>query len=657
MKHLFCYEDILICFIGALAYGFTYTIPTALGINIYLSVAICCLLGWQIENLMANFINSDFFKGSLLRKIFLTILIATVFITLNIVSIKSLDHNLIDDVAEMAFYLFFIPLIGFLITITKHNLRAKKLRKLYGDGSDGVLLNTKLFSKLVNKYIGKNKEIKKEYTKKYAVKTRTGIYVGKKENQVVHYLGIPYAKQPIEHLRWKAPVDLEDDNKVYEAYYFGSSCYQPESEYFSLFNMGEDCLNLNIWKSSKRKLSNAPVLVYIHGGAYSSGTSAFPSYYGQRFVKKNKNIIYVSINYRLNLFGSIDFSETLDADEYKDSKNLFLQDQIAALKWIKENISNFGGNPDNITLIGDTTGAMGIAHLAVCNKAKNLFKKAILLSAYTEFVISQNALKTSSNRLLKKFNATKVNDLINLDISEIMPVVNEDLLFGAVADDVYIQSNIHKAFEQGLAKDIDIIIGISGNEFGSWVTFMSEDIAEAYTDVYLNELIENSPKEKQLSLTSYLKELENYGFSKKEARQRLFNDYFFKLNLLNLSKMHVKGKGTTRIFYWNLYSPIKKFGSSSIGAILSILSNNVLSEFFGFNEYSKVEKFFQRLLVNFIKNDIPEIKTGEFYHEKSIKWPQLNNDKNDVLLYISRDDIKTQPTNLIEKYINTKDFF
>ena len=202
--------------------------------------------------------------------------------------------------------------------------------------------------------IGENKIITGEYAKNLSVTCNNGIFVGLQKDNVLSFKGIPYAKPPIGNLRWKRPILLENSNKVFQAYYFGKSPIQTEieSELGSYYPQSEDCLKLNIWLNTKNESTDKTVMVFIHGGSYGWGGTSDPLYDGHNLVNKFPDIILVTIEYRLGVFGFIDFSSLDEKGEYKSSSNLGLLDQICALKWIKKNINNFGGNPDNITIFG-----------------------------------------------------------------------------------------------------------------------------------------------------------------------------------------------------------------------------------------------------------------------------------------------------------------
>ena len=208
-----------------------------------------------------------------------------------------------------------------------------------------------------------------------AVKTRYGTFNGfVDEKGVKTWLGIPYAQPPVGNLRWQAPQPLKPSNKTFDAKKFGFIACQDidENEGASTKPQSEDCLTLNIWTRGKKK--NLPVMVFIHGGGFQAGGSADPLYNGTNFAAAN-DVILVTFNYRINIFGFVNFG-AIDSS-FEDSGYLGLKDQIAALQWIKENIAEFGGNPDNITIFGESAGSASVLFLTVADSAKNLFQKAI----------------------------------------------------------------------------------------------------------------------------------------------------------------------------------------------------------------------------------------------------------------------------------------
>lgn len=211
----------------------------------------------------------------------------------------------------------------------------------------------------------------------------TGTYEGVSNDGIQEFFGIRYAA-PVE--RWKPATDVTttSDDQI-DATKWGPCCTQPynEVEIASQGELSEDDLNLNIWTKDVAT-TDKPVFVYIHGGAFINGGSHDPMYEGENFIKnvpEGEDAVFVSINYRTNIFGNIYLNDLEGyTDEYKYAPNLFLLDQIQALKWISENIEGFGGDPGNVTVCGQSCGGMSISYMLAMEDATQYFQKAIIES-------------------------------------------------------------------------------------------------------------------------------------------------------------------------------------------------------------------------------------------------------------------------------------
>lgn len=210
------------------------------------------------------------------------------------------------------------------------------------------------------------------------IQTTHGPIEGKKEQGLWAFLGIPYGKAPVGELRWKAPLPADEWKEVRDATHYGPRAVQRhEQRYHDQAVYSEDCLNLCVWTPScdeKRR----PVVVYIHGGGHFEGSNSDVPFDGPHLIGKREAVM-VSINYRLGILGYLDLSSFL-GDEYQCSGNCGLLDQILALKWVQENIAAFGGNPDNVTVMGQSAGGKSVAHLMMTPLAKGLFHKAVIQS-------------------------------------------------------------------------------------------------------------------------------------------------------------------------------------------------------------------------------------------------------------------------------------
>ena len=253
------------------------------------------------------------------------------------------------------------------------------------------------------------------------VVTATGTYIGQEKNGVSEFLGISYAA-PIK--RWQPPeAPKTTSDEVIYAQEWGPSCIQIDDkvEVASQWKQDEDCLDLNIWTKDINS-KNKPVMVFFHGGGNWRGGTYDPSYYGGNFVKNlndKEDCIMVTVNFRLGIFGSLNLSSLNGyTEEYKDSINLNVLDQIRALEWINENIENFGGNPENVTIFGQSAGGGAVSALLTIDKAKGLFHKVIAESGniFNREISIEQSLK----------NAEKVFDILEVSSLEELLAITDD---------------------------------------------------------------------------------------------------------------------------------------------------------------------------------------------------------------------------------------
>ena len=229
-----------------------------------------------------------------------------------------------------------------------------------------------------------NSEIKGGYDKAHAVKCVNGTFVGTEEHGVVSWLGIPYAKPPVGGRRFKAPEYVDASERVFEAKYYGKGAFGSLGYPDCIQKlMSEDCLYLNIWLNADDKSVKKPVMVWIHGGAYVVGSGSQASYSGANLVQAHSDIIMVTINYRLNMYGFMDFSSVPGGEDFKTAPCNGLLDQAMALRWVHENIAAFGGDPDNVTIFGQSAGGGSVSILPVMKEANRYFQKVIAQSGST----------------------------------------------------------------------------------------------------------------------------------------------------------------------------------------------------------------------------------------------------------------------------------
>lgn len=241
-------------------------------------------------------------------------------------------------------------------------------------GQDGQLLLTLALLVLLVSQV--RADVGGQHTPEVA--TAQGALAGIFLDGVRQFRGIPYALPPVGKRRWRAPQPPAQWSGLRDASAFGPGCVQPPAPTDSIYfdepaSMSEDCLTLNIW--APNDASNAPVVVWIHGGALLRGNSASPLYDGTHFARRG--IVFVSINYRLGVLGWLAHPALSAESPDRVSGNYGLLDQVRALQWVQENITAFGGNRDNVTIMGESAGALSVAYLLASPEARGLFHKAI----------------------------------------------------------------------------------------------------------------------------------------------------------------------------------------------------------------------------------------------------------------------------------------
>lgn len=332
---------------------------------------------------------------------------------------------------------------------------------------------------------GENREIHGEYDKDLAAKTVSGIYVGKVDaDNVVSWKGIPYAKQPVGDLRWKAPQTPDGSDKVYEAYYFGHSSVQVEGgdEPSSLYPQGEDCLNLNVWNNYSDQSENKPIMVWIHGGAYIQGGTSEPYYDGTNFVKNHPDVIFASMDYRTDILGFVNLSNVPGAEEYTDTANLGLLDEIMALSWLKENAEAFGGDPERITIFGESAGGGSVSALMLAPQARGLFKRGIMQSGTAAAYL--RTAKKSMERTAQIMEISGIKDFdgfMALSASDIRKIETILIIENAVdypypqRDGIVIPMDLEKALNSNTRNGFDVMVGTTKDEYAYWTMLYGKD--------------------------------------------------------------------------------------------------------------------------------------------------------------------------------------
>ncbi len=294
------------------------------------------------------------------------------------------------------------------------------------------------------------------------------------DGKISVYKGIPFAASPVGELRWKAPQPVKPWASILKCEAFAASPMQAKPVPFSMWSqeflipekpISEDCLYLNVWTGAALNTEKRPVLVWIYGGGFASGGSGVPIYDGEAMAKKG--IVFVSINYRVGIFGFFAHPELSKESGHNASGNYGLMDQVAALQWVKKNIAAFGGDAGNVTIAGQSAGSMSVNCLVASPLAKGLFKKAIAQSGAsllagpfgnnTLLLAEQDGEKTAT-----ALHASSLSDLRKISAGELMKA--QQNLRGPIIDAYVLPESIANIFVAGRQNDVALLTGWNEDE-------------------------------------------------------------------------------------------------------------------------------------------------------------------------------------------------
>ena len=326
------------------------------------------------------------------------------------------------------------------------------------------------------------------------VKTESGIIEGVEGETALYFKGIPYAEPPVGSLRWQAPVDKTSWQGTLKAHEFFKACPQISPSYVEEpVEWDEDCLCLNIYRP-KENTKNLPVMMFIHGGSFMDGTASLSDYDGE-WLSQNKKIVLVTINYRLRDLGFLYLPEEGIVG------NFGIRDQIKALEWLNSTIAAFGGDPDNITVFGESAGGISIGLLLAI--APELFHKAIIESGFIysnpDTISAEDALE-EAQRFVQEIGCEGAEDIAaclrSKSAEEILAITTA---IAPVLDGEFITDAPLSLINEGEGKDIPLIMGVNDDEgaffalgFGitseddyeNWVQSLYPDIADQILSMY-----------------------------------------------------------------------------------------------------------------------------------------------------------------------------
>ena len=482
-----------------------------------------------------------------------------------------------------------------------------------------------------------NSEITGDYNDTHAVKCVNGIFVGTEENGVASWLGIPYAKSPVGKRRFKAPEYVDASDRVFEAKYYGKCSFGAAYPDCIQKLTSEDCLYLNIWVNTDDKTAKKPVMVWIHGGAYVAGSGSQASYSGANLVQKQSDIILVNINYRLNMYGFMDFSSVPGGENFKTAPCNGLLDQAMALRWVHENIAAFGGDPDNVTIFGESAGGSSCTLISLVKGSHKYFKRVITQSGTPAMTRSKEESIVWTNEVMKELGCKTVADLQKVAPEVLTETVGR--MFGIYQvlgfrvwperDGEYLPEDPWEAYANGSAKDIDYLVGCNKDEMNVFAGALG---VEGW-NLWANDRVEKKSKlmtdEENALVESYLNSVPGEDWEKTTS---LFTQSYFHAPAIRLSENQTKAGGKVYSYLFTPEASVPMVKSGHAIEQSAVFGHPELSDLSGRAFDATFTKTMRKLWVQFAKTGNPSLSADISPDGKAKEWPLYDLDNKQVMV-------------------------
>lgn len=468
-----------------------------------------------------------------------------------------------------------------------------------------------------------------------------GIHFGASPNSAA-FLGVPYAAPPIGELRWKPPQPEPKWSGPRKADNFGSPCAQLPARWFTYIEGNEDCLYLNVWTADVRRVANRPVLIYFHGGSNTQGYSQMTPL-GPPLSQMG--LVVVSANYRLGPFGFLAHPALTAESEHHSSGNYGLLDQLQVLRWVKKNIREFGGDPNRVTVMGQSAGAVDICLLMASPMSQGLFQGAILESGECQDTLNEDIRapirynyidatgEASGERLARNLGIANGPDILRslrqIPANEILKAWNDSgLHFGAIVDGWIVPRQPAQIFAEGKQMHIPILVGSTADEA---TVFGHSDL----------KTIEDYKKRLQLDTGQNWKEEfqlypVNADVDVATRSMRLESDEFA-TGAYSIAQTVTKAGEKAYLYYFTYVDPGKR---SRLGAHhgeeLFFLSDSFPANW----EHTNEEKHLGELLRGYWAEFA---KTGNPNFDGAPQWPAFNNNSGEYFELGAHVDLRPVP--------------
>ena len=469
------------------------------------------------------------------------------------------------------------------------------------------------------------------------VSTAKGDFQGTMESGIRVFRGIPFAKPPVGELRWRAPQPTEPASELQMATGFGPRCMQRrifDDMNFRSDGMSEDCLYLNVWTPARSAEEKLPVLVYFYGGGLFTGDGSEYRYDGENMARQG--IVALTVNYRLNVFGFLAHPELTAEAEYNASSNYGFLDQAMALQWIHDNIAAFGGDPDRITIAGESAGSASVSGQMVSPLSRHLLAGAIGSSGSLMGTLRAGPLNEQEEKGLafaKDMNAASLAELRALPAEEVLDATKNYgwTHFSAAIDGYFFPKTPEEIFAAGEQAQVPLLLGWNSLEMNYRMMFgPREPTPDNYKEVLASAFGDHA--ERVLAVYPGATEAEVIA-----SANDLAGDQFTGFSTWKWADMHSKTGGDNPVYRYMYARPRPATAdgktpaaegavhSAEIEYAMGNLSTNRVYDWQP--EDYRVSEVFQAYYANFVK-------TGNPNGPGVPAWPMFNGEGPSQVMYI-----------------------
>jgi para-nitrobenzyl esterase len=444
-----------------------------------------------------------------------------------------------------------------------------------------------------------------------SAKVTGGEVQGVVAGDVASFKGIPFASPPVGDLRWKEPQPVKPWTPVKRADAFAPGCMQDPvlaSAFGAPTNFSEDCLYLNVWTSAKNADAKLPVMVWIYGGGFALGATNVPLYDGTKFAQKG--VVLVSVAYRVGPFGFLAHPD-LTRESGKGSGAYGLQDMIAGLRWVKENIAKFGGDPSRVTIFGESAGGIAVSMLAASPRAKGLFQRVIsesggsfapvrLANEGGQSVPNLQMAESDGKKFLADLGAGDIKAGRALSADQIQKSAGGNLgRFWPVADGEVLIGDQYELYQAGRFNDTPALIGTNSDE---GALFVRSAVTPA---AFEKQIREGYAAQADTILNAYPHSTDKEAF---KSTKDIFRETAFAWHTWAWARLQSqKGKGKAYVYYFDHRTPKTPDGSNH-GEEISFVFGNPTPAIFALPSQpgdGKLSELMSTYWINFAKSGDP----------------------------------------------------